>query len=327
MSLPALTAIRAGLPTAEIAVLARPWVADIYARQTAIDRVILYRAARGARELGAKWDLAKQLRAEAFDCAILLQNAFEAALLVKLAGIPRRIGYDRDGRGWLLTDAIAVPKPGEIPRHQSFYYLELLRRAGMLAVLPETQTIRLDGIDRAMASGVLRFAELGAALPVIGVSPGAAYGGAKRWMADGFADAASSIALQESASVALFGSEAERPLCEAIAGSIRARGAAAINLAGRTTLREFIDLAAACRLFLTNDSGAMHIASALGVRTVAVFGATDDVATGPTGPLARVVRQDVDCSPCLLRECPIDHRCMTRVTPDRVAAVAMDLLR
>jgi heptosyltransferase-2 len=327
MSLPALTAIRAGLPTAEIAVLARPWVADIYARQTAIDRVILYRAARGARELGAKWDLAKQLRAEAFDCAILLQNAFEAALLVKLAGIPRRIGYDRDGRGWLLTDAIAVPKPGEIPRHQSFYYLELLRRAGMLAVLPETQTIRLDGIDRAMASGVLRFAELGAALPVIGVSPGAAYGGAKRWMADGFADAASSIALQESASVALFGSEAERPLCEAIAGSIRARGAAAINLAGRTTLREFIDLAAACRLFLTNDSGAMHIASALGVRTVAVFGATDDVATGPTGPLARVVRQDVDCSPCLLRECPIDHRCMTRVTPDRVAVVAMDLLR
>jgi heptosyltransferase II len=327
MSLPALAAIRASFPTAEIAVLARPWVADIYAGQTAIDRVIPYRAARGPRDLGAKWDLAKQLRAEAFDCAILLQNAFEAALLVKLAGIPKRIGYDRDGRGWLLTDAIAVPKPGEIPRHQSFYYLELLVRAGILAVLPETQTIRLDGIDQAMARGALRFAELGAALPVIGVSPGAAYGGAKRWMADGFAEAASSIALRESASVALFGSETERLLCDAIAESIRARGAAVINLAGRTTLREFIDLAAACRLFLTNDSGAMHIASALGVRTVAVFGATDDIATGPTGPLARVVRQDVDCSPCLLRECPIDHRCMTRVTPDRVAAVAMDLLR
>ena len=146
-------------------------------------------------------------------------------------------------------------------------------------------------------------------------------------MADGFAEAASSVALQESASVALFGSESERALCDAIAESIQTHGVAAINLAGRTTLREFIDLAAACRLFLTNDSGAMHIASALGVRTVAVFGATDDIATGPTGPLARVVRQDVDCSPCLLRECPIDHRCMTRVTPDRVAAVAMDLLR
>jgi heptosyltransferase-2 len=327
MSLPALAAIRASFPKAEIAVLARPWVADIYAGQTAIDRVIPYRVARGARDLGAKWDLAKQLRREAFDCAILLQNAFEAALLAKLAGISRRIGYDRDGWGGLLTDPIAVPKPGEIPRHQSFYYLELLRRAGILDVLPESQAIRLDGIEQAMARGVLRFAQLGEGMPVIGVSPGAAYGGAKRWMADGFADAASRIALQESASVALFGSESERPLCDAIGESIRARGAAVINLAGRTTLRDFIDLAAACRLFLTNDSGAMHIASALGVRTVAVFGATDDVATGPTGPLARVVRHDVDCSPCLLRECPIDHRCMTRVTPDRVAAVAMDLLR
>jgi heptosyltransferase-2 len=353
MSLPAITAIRGSFPDAKITVLARPWVADIYARQTAIDRVIPYRAARGARDLSAKWELAKQLRNEAFDCAILLQNAFEAALLARLAGIPRRIGYDRDGRGWLLTDPIAVPKPGEIPRHQSFYYLELLRRAGILDVLPKqteprpsgsglpeaqnrgaqgnrdlvVQPIRLDGIDQAMARGVAQFAELGARLPVIGVSPGAAYGGAKRWMADGFAEAASRVALRESASVALFGSETERPLCDAIAESIRLRGVEVITLAGRTTLREFIDLAAACRLFLTNDSGAMHIASALGVPTVAVFGATDDIATGPTGPLARVVRQDVDCSPCLLRECPIDHRCMTRVTPDRVAAVAMDLLR
>jgi heptosyltransferase-2 len=327
MSLPAITAIRGSFPDAKITVLARPWVADIYARQTAIDRVIPYRAARGARDLSAKWELAKQLRNEAFDCAILLQNAFEAALLARLAGIPRRTGYDRDGRGWLLTDPIAVPKPSEIPRHQSFYYLELLRRAGIIDVLPETQAIRLDGIDQAMARGAARFAELGAGRPVIGVSPGAAYGGAKRWMADGFAEAASRVALQESASVALFGSESERPLCDAIAESIRARGVQVISLAGRTTLREFIDLAVACRLFLTNDSGAMHIASALGVPTVAVFGATDDIATGPTGPLARVVRQDVDCSPCLLRECPIDHRCMTRVTPDRVAAVAMDLLR
>ena len=327
MSLPAITAIRRSFPEAEILVLARPWVADIYARQTAIDRVIPYRAARGAGNLSAKWELAKQLRNEAFDCAILLQNAFEAALLARLAGIPRRVGYDRDGRGWLLTDAIAVPKPGEIPRHQSFYYLELLRRAAIVDVLPETQAIRLDGIDQAVARGAARFAELGASPRVIGVSPGAAYGGAKRWMADGFADAASRVALQESASVALFGSESEQPLCDAIAQSIQARGVSAINLAGRTILREFIDLAAACRLFLTNDSGAMHIASALGVRTVAVFGATDDIATGPTGPLARVVRQHVDCSPCLLRECPIDHRCMTRVTPERVVAAAMTLLR
>ena len=103
------------------------------------------------------------------------------------------------------------------------------------------------------------------------------------------------------------------------------RGLQARNLAGQTTLREFIDLAAACRLFLTNDSGAMHVASALAVPTVAIFGATDDATTGPTGPLARVVREHAECSPCLLRDCPIDHRCMTRVTAEKVAAVALEL--
>ena len=327
MCLPALAAIRDSFPAAEIVALARPWVADLYERQSSIDRVISYRAAGGVRDWGAKWRLARQLRAERFDCAILLQNAFEAALLARLAGIPRRIGYSRDGRGWLLTDPIAVPKPGEIPRHQRFYYLELLRRAGVIGALPESDAIRLDGAGQAAARGAVRFAEFGIAPPVIGVSPGAAYGGAKRWMADGFAGAASRVAIEQGASVALFGSEAERPVCETIAESVHGRGIAAINLAGRTSLREFIELAAACRLFLTNDSGAMHIASAAGVRTVAIFGATDEIATGPTGPLSRVVRQEVECSPCLLRECPIDHRCMTRVTPDQVAAAAFDLLR
>jgi heptosyltransferase-2 len=106
---------------------------------------------------------------------------------------------------------------------------------------------------------------------------------------------------------------------------VRAAGVEVHNFAGETTLRQFIDQAATCRLFLTNDSGAMHIASALGVPTVTVFGATDDTTTGPTGPLARIVREQVECSPCLLRECPIDHRCMTRVTAARVTAVALNL--
>jgi heptosyltransferase-2 len=106
---------------------------------------------------------------------------------------------------------------------------------------------------------------------------------------------------------------------------LRSAGVPVHNLAGETSLREFIDLAAACSLFLTNDSGAMHVASALGIPTVAVFGATDDTTTGPTGPLARVVREHAECSPCLLRECPIDHRCMTAVTVERTAAVALEL--
>jgi heptosyltransferase-2 len=123
----------------------------------------------------------------------------------------------------------------------------------------------------------------------------------------------------------VFGSSSERPLCDEVIGALRGSGIETRNMAGETTLREFIDLTAACRLFLTNDSGAMHVASALAVPTVAVFGATDDTTTGPTGSLARVVREHAECSPCLLRECPIDHRCMTRVTADRVATVALEL--
>jgi heptosyltransferase-2 len=326
MSLPALAEVRHAFPGAEIVALARPWVADLYENQSSIDRVIRYDAARGLRDLAPKWNLARALRAERFDCAILLQNAFEAALLVWLAGIPERIGYNRDGRGFLLTDAIAVPAPGEIPRHERFYYLELLRRAGLIDALPASESIRLDGAEQAAERGKDHFRERGIREPVIGVSPGAAYGGAKRWVADGFVEAASRLATEERASVVLFGSESERALSETIAASIGGRGIAATNLAGRTSLREFIEMASACRLFVTNDSGAMHIASACGVPTVAVFGATDDIATGPTGPLARVVRHPVECSPCLLRECPIDHRCMTRVTPDQVTAVALELL-
>ena len=319
MSLPAIRAIRQVFPHAHVAVVARPWVADLYARESSIDRVIPYTAQKG---LGAKRAFAATLRRERFDAAILLQNAFDAALLAWLAGIPERIGYNRDARGLLLTRAIRVPEPGDIPRHERFYYLELLRRAGLIERFPETGAIRLEGIEQARAAGAAHLARLGIAGPVVGVSPGAAYGNAKRWLPERFAAVAQTLA---PAAVLLFGSAGERPLCETVAGFLRRDGAEVRNLAGETTLREFTDLAAACRLFLTNDSGAMHVASALGVPTVAVFGATDDTTTGPTGPLARVVREHAECSPCLLRECPIDHRCMTAVTVEQTAAVALEL--
>jgi heptosyltransferase II len=316
MSLPAIRAIRDVFPHAHLAVVARPWVADLYARERSIDRVILHPALKG---LAARREFAARLRAERFDCTILLQNAFDAALMAWMAGIPERIGYKRDGRGWLLTRAVPVPEPGEIPRHERFYYLELLRRAGLIERFPLVEDIRLDGADEARETGAARLRELGIDGPVIGVSPGAAYGNAKRWLPERFAEAAAKLGL----SVLVFGSKSERALCAEVASWIPH----AHNLAGETTLREFIELAAACRVLLTNDSGAMHVAAALGVPTVTVFGATDETGTGPTGPLACVVRRQVECAPCLLRECPIDHRCMTRVTSDEVAEAAMELIR
>ena len=324
MSLPAIRAIRGVFPHAHLAVLARPSVADLYARESAIDRVIPYPAMKG---LGARREFAARLRAQRFDGAILLQNAFDAALMAWLADIPERIGYRRDGRGMLLTRAIEVPEPGDIPRHERFYYLELLRRAGLIERFPESEAIRLDGIDEAREAGAAQLRAMGVAGPAIGISPGAAYGNAKRWLPERFAESGRQLAGTMEASVLVFGAAAERALCETVAEPLRQAGIDARNLAGETSLREFIDLAAACRVFLTNDSGAMHVASALGVPTVAVFGATDDTTTGPTGALARVVREHAECSPCLLRECPIDHRCMTRVEVARVTAAASLVLR
>jgi heptosyltransferase-2 len=324
MSLPALRAIRQIFPHAHIAVLARPWVADLYAREQSIDRVLPYPAAPGWT---ARRTLARHLQSDRFDCAILLQNAFDAALIAWLARIPERIGYNRDSRGFLLTRAIPVPEPGDIPRHQRFYYLELLRRAGMLEHFPPSPEIRLDGIPEARAAGRAHLASLGIAGPAIGINPGAAYGNAKRWLPERFAETAADLASELTLPALICGSPSERPLCEQVATLLRARGVQTLNLAGETTLRQFIDLTAACRLVLTNDSGAMHVASALAVPTVTIFGATDDTTTGPTGPLARVVRDHAECSPCLLRECPIDHRCMTRVSTAAVTAAARQLIK
>ncbi len=324
ISIPALRQIRRARPNSEIVILARQWVADLYAREAFCDRILIYDNKGRHAGLGGKLRLASELRRERFDEAILLQNAFDAALLAWLARIPARIGYARDGRRLLLTQPIAVPAAGEIPAHQRFYYLELLRRAGWIDEIPECADIRLDGVEAAAAAG--REGWRGRGLPAgswIGVSPGAAYGTAKQWLPERFAAAARSLADKLDARVAVFGSSAEADLCKAIAAQA---GPRAHSLAGRTTLRQFIELAATCTVYLTNDSGPMHVAAALGLPTVAIFGATDHVATGPSASWAKVVRHQVECSPCLLRECPIDHRCMTRVTADEVVEEALRLL-
>ena len=263
------------------------------------------------------------LRGKRFDSSILLQNAFEAALLVWLAGIPVRIGYARDGRTALLTHPIQTPRPGEGLKHQRFYYLELLKRAAIVDSYSENVQARLvnrvrQGRDRLRLKGIEE--------AVIGVSPGAAFGGAKRYLPERFAEAAAKIAVRLDATVLVFGSQSEAVLGEEVAAMIEQRSARAYNFAGKTTLAEFIDLASACRVLLTNDSGSMHLASALGVPVAVVFGPTDEFATGPAGERNAILREPVECAPCHLRECPIDHRCMTRVPAERLAEAALTLL-
>jgi heptosyltransferase-2 len=209
MSLPALRAIRGRFPECRITVLARPWVAELYSRERFADEVIVAPAARGLRAVSAKWVLTRRLAQKEFDFGLLMPNSFESAAILTLAGIPRRIGYNRDGRGLLLTHAIRPPGKGEIPKHESYYYLELLRHAGLLDRLPDNVPIQLDGRDEARACGLRG-------------SP--RWTGSSRYWGEsrsGLRRAALASGLRRvrgrspcgDAGVALFGSADERPLC------------------------------------------------------------------------------------------------------------------
>lgn len=326
MSLPALEAARARWPQAEIVLLARPWMAGVYRDHGVADRVIEFERDGRHRGLAGLERLARELRAERFDAALLLQNAFQAAWLAWRARIPERIGYARDGRSWLLTRAVPVPRRGEIPALEPFYYLELVRRAGWLERLPERLEIRLRVAPESLRRAEPALAAAGSSGERLRVAmaPGAAFGPAKCWPAERYAELADRLVAAFAADVILFGAPAERELCERIAGAMVARPAI---LAGRIGVAELPAALARCRLFIGNDSGAMHVAAAVGLPVVAIFGPTNPEATRPATPRLRLVRQPVECSPCMLRHCPIDHRCMTRIGVEAVFAAAAAFLR
>jgi heptosyltransferase-2 len=318
MALPALAAVRRRFAGAHIGVLALPYVAQIYQGQAIADELIAYdRKGRHAGIRGRE-RLALTLKEKRFDTALLLQNAFDAAWVAWRAGIPERIGYDRDGRGLLLTKAIATPRAGEIPAHEKFYYLELLRRAGWLDALPEVPEIalRVDAADARSAEEKLRSLGARAGALRIAVAAGASYGSAKCWPPDRFASALNQVQRESDADVVLFGTPSETEVSGAIqAGLARP----ALDMTGRTQIAELPALLSRCGAFLGNDSGAMHVAAAVGLPVVAVFGPTDPWGTAPVTLRSTIVQQKPYCSPCFLRRCPTDHRCMTAVRPEMVS--------
>jgi len=319
MAIPALRAVRAKFPDAQIAILARPYVADIYRHQQIADELIAYDWKGIHAGFGGRERLAAELRAKKFDLALLLQNAFNAAWLAWRAGIPRRIGYARDGRGVLLTEAIPVPNPGDIPVHEKFYYLELVRRAGWVTELVDEGFIQLAVASEQLAAAEEKLRGAGSLgkSTRIAVGAGASYGSAKCWPPERFAATLNHLQMHSDTDVILFGTPAEVPVTEAIASKL---GKPPINLAGQTDIAELPALLARCRIFLGNDSGAMHVAAAVGLQVVAVFGPTDPLGTAPVTPRFTIVQEKPYCSPCFLRRCPTDHRCMTAVQPAAVEA-------
>ncbi len=321
MALPALRAVRKRFPEAEIAIVGRPYVADIYRDQEICDQLIPYDPRGLHAGLSGRERLAAELRAQKFDMALLLQNAFDAAWLAWRARIPERIGYARDARSFLLTKAIPLPRHGEVPAHEKFYYLELLRRAGWLdSVQDETFiSLRVSEEKRRSADEFLCESGVRQGALRIAIGAGASYGSAKCWPPPRFAEVANRLQSEADADVILFGTAAEASVSTAISAEMRRPP---IDLTGKTAIADLPALLSQCHLFIGNDSGAMHVAAAVGLPVIAVFGPTDPEGTAPVTPRCSIVQQKPYCSPCFLRSCPTDHRCMTAITANMVEAAA-----
>ena len=319
MTTPAVRTIRANFPQATISILAYPWVADVFAASPHVDEVILYHKKGRHQGLFGLWQLGRELRARRFDMAILLQNAFEAAVLAVLAGIPVRAGYRRDGRAPLLTHGVTI-RPEVREKHQVYYYQGLLAGLG-LTPSPDELFLQLPPETVRWARN---FVGGRAPAPIVGLNPGAAYGPAKRWPAERYGELARRLSREFGATLLVFGTAADQ---EAAALIKEHAPDHVVDITGKTSLAEAMALIGCCDAFVTNDSGLMHVAAAQRVPLVAIFGSTDQVATGPFSDPAVVLQKRLDCSPCLKTHCRKgDYQCMLGIKVEEVFAAVSALL-
>jgi len=314
MSVPAVRAIKTGRPDAHITVAVPSKIASMWKLVPEVSEII---PLPNKSLLATVRSIRRQSR---FDVVILFPNSLRAALETWLTGIPRRVGYRGHFRSWLLNQIICQREtPGPI-EHQADRYMRVARELGASVqdnwrgALPRVRDIS-DG------SGTV---PLGDDRVKLALSPGAEYGSAKRWLPQRFAEVAAAVAAKLSVQWILLGTPKDIAVGEMIA---RTLGHSCVNRVGETTLEQLIDELRECRLLLTNDTGTMHLASLLGVPTVAIFGSTEPRLTGPLGDRHIIVRHQVECSPCFLRECPIDFRCMKAVSVDEAINGVLALLQ
>jgi heptosyltransferase-2 len=330
MTTPALSRLRSSFPGARITLLATPRTAELFEASELVDEVLLYR--RHEEGWPAFLKMARTLLRRQFDLAILLQNAFEAALLAWLGGARLRIGYATHGRSLLLTHALKRCAP---PRHQTHDYLELVAASeeiclGASGEPRESKTLipslRASPEQTSAAEALLqRYQIAGKQRLLVALNAGATNSRAKCWPADHFAALADTLIRELGAQVILLGARAERAIAEQVIAQMQERGA--LNLAGETSLGELIGLLDHCALLISNDTGPAHIAAALGTPTLTIFGPTNEFETAPRGLRAEIIRAEgIECARCMLRDCPIDHRCMRHISSDEVAQRACALL-
>ena len=305
MSVPAVRALKRSNPGAHVAVLTPEKLADVWRLVPEVDEVIAFPAAKMFR-------VAKLIRGRGFDTAIIFPNSLRTGLEMWLARIPRRVGYAGHKRRWLLTEVFSETKdvPANAPgRHQVHHYLRLAEFLGAQA-----ESDRSFGFPDAAAK---KSRKLGAPAR-IAICAGAEYGPAKRWLPERFAEVVQTLDDPAGSRWQLVGTAKDHAVAEQIA-TLCETPANVENLCGKTTLAQFIAILRESDALLTNDTGTMHLAALLGVPAVAIFGSTEPSLTGPLGSGHTVVRKRAECSPCFLRECPIDFRCMKEVESATVA--------
>jgi heptosyltransferase-2 len=335
MATPTLRALRQQFPGAHISYLMRRYVKPVFNGMPWADKLITYRTGRTKAKAGkGTFDLAGRLRARKFDLAILLPNSFKSALICKMAGIDRIIGYERDGRGFLLTDKLLPVKDrGKyVPTPIVKYYLGLAQYLGSsqrdlkleLFITDHERREAREVLSRGgLDPGINRPAAAGAA-PLVLLNPGAQYGAAKCWLPEYFAQLADRLIEELGATVLLSASPKERPILDSITRQMR-HAAVDLSRAG-LTLGALKEVVRRCDLMITNDTGPRHIAAAFDVPVVTIFGPTHPEWTEIYFAKERKVAVKVFCGPCQKKTCPLDHRCMTRLTPGMVFEAAASLL-
>ncbi|MEO8680074.1 MAG: lipopolysaccharide heptosyltransferase II [Vicinamibacterales bacterium] len=319
MALPAVADVRRHFPEAHLGVAARASVAPLFDMVGGINDVVRLPGRGGLGALTTWQDDAAAIKAGGYDTALLLPNSFASALIASRAAVAERWGYAADFRGRYLTRAI--PKPAA-PLHQAAYYQALVSGLG----IPNGPLHARVVADAERGRALVREIGLDPDEPFVVFAPGAAYGRAKQWLPERFVELGDLIVRERGWGVLLAGSGADRPVCGQIAAKLARSGTRlnrAVDLSGKTDLRSLAALLSVSHAVVANDSGAMHLAGAVGATVVAVFGATNEARTsplssGPDSPAPVIITHQVFCRPCMLRECPIDHRCMRGITARRV---------
>lgn len=323
MSIPALRELRRIFPDASITLHTAEWAEGLFGEAEFIDELVTFK--KNKWRVVDVYDNWQFLGADEYDLVVLFPNSFESALTAFLTRIPRRIGYNKDLRGLLLTDPIAVPE-WKNRRHEVYYYLNLVaqverRVLGRETVAVGQPDIHLNVSDRRRqeAAELIHFAGADPSRKTVALGVGSTNSRAKRWPAENYAKLNDLLQTRSNANVLLVGSPDEQDVASAVA---QLSANKPIILTGQTTLAEAVATLGAVDLLISNDMGLAHAADAVGTPTMVIFGPTDPTTTRPFSNNADVIRKEVECSPCMLRDCPIDHRCMTRISVEEVWAHA-----